>query len=190
MMSAQTQQGYTYQNLQECGLSYVTSDANLMSDIYLASKGIDKQKVLERQQQNKKLTINESSMIPYLVMGIKAIEQNRQESDSRMESINEKLEITNQAVEQSLQLIEGKMQNFKNELIAMDELQKNLYLSTNSLIENNTAIITKNNQQDNIQNSLLAKMNVLATKYDSLNASIVDMQSSMNKILIKLGLMS
>jgi len=39
-----------------------------------------------------------------------------------MESINEKLEITNQAVEQSLQLIEGKMQNFKNELIAMDEL--------------------------------------------------------------------
>ena len=48
VISARTQQGYTYQNLEECGFSYVISDTNLMSDAYLTEKGIDKAKLLER----------------------------------------------------------------------------------------------------------------------------------------------
>ena len=49
-----------------------------MSDDYLSEKGIDKEKVKEKQERNKKLTIGESAMIPYVIMGIKAIDQNRQ----------------------------------------------------------------------------------------------------------------
>ena len=44
-----------------------------MSDDYLAENGIDKQKILEKQERNKKLTIGESAMIPYVIMGLKAL---------------------------------------------------------------------------------------------------------------------
>ena len=44
-----------------------------MSDDYLSEKWIDK----EKQERNKKLTIGESAMIPYVIMVIKAIDQNR-----------------------------------------------------------------------------------------------------------------
>ena len=49
-----------------------------MSDDYLSEKGIDKEKVKEKQERNKKLTIGESAMIPYVIMCIQAIDQNRQ----------------------------------------------------------------------------------------------------------------
>ena len=48
-----------------------------MSDDYLEENGIDKQKILEKQERNKRLTIAESAMIPYVIMGLKAMDQNR-----------------------------------------------------------------------------------------------------------------
>ena len=43
---------------------------------FLEENGIDKQKILEKQERNKRLTIGESAMIPYVIMGIKALNSN------------------------------------------------------------------------------------------------------------------
>ena len=48
----------------------MTSDTNIMNDNNLEENRIDKQKILEKQERNKKLTIGESAMIPYVIMGI------------------------------------------------------------------------------------------------------------------------
>ena len=63
----------------------MASDINIMNDNYLAENGIDKQKVLEKQERNKKLTIGESAMIPYVVMGIKALNTNLEKNSSATE---------------------------------------------------------------------------------------------------------
>lgn len=105
MIQATAVQGYTYQNLEKLGFSYVTSDANIMDDEYLKKNGIDKEKVLERQAENKKLTINEAAMTPYLIMAFKAMHTNmqrdNQEIRDRLQIIEEKLDIFNGAMYQT-----------------------------------------------------------------------------------------
>ena len=67
-----------------------------MNDNYLEENGIDKQKVLEKQERNKKLTIGESALIPFLIMGIKALNTNLSELKS---TVKEDLEKNSSATE-------------------------------------------------------------------------------------------
>jgi len=41
---------------------------------------------LEKQERNKKLTIGESAMIPYAIMGVKALNSNLEKNSSATES--------------------------------------------------------------------------------------------------------
>ena len=61
------------------------SDRKILSDDYLEENGIDKQKILEKQERNKKLMIGESAMIPYVIMGIKVLNTNLEKNSSATE---------------------------------------------------------------------------------------------------------
>ena len=92
-----------------------------MSDNYLEENGIDKQKILEKQERNKRLTIGESAMFPYVIMGIKALNSNLGALSS---SFKDDLEKISFATEQAFGEIDQKIKNLSNEILAIDDVQK------------------------------------------------------------------
>lgn len=81
-----------------------------MNQKYLDEKGIDLEKVKERQKQNHKKTIGETQMIPYVIMGIKAMNENMKNDKlqllDRIERLEETLHNMNEAMYKTLERVD------------------------------------------------------------------------------------
>lgn len=69
-------QGYTYQNLQDLGFNYVLADYQVMDDDYIKEQGFDREKVLAKIKSQQTKAINETALISYVIMGMKALNDN------------------------------------------------------------------------------------------------------------------
>ena len=81
-----------------------------MDDNYLDKQGIYKEKIKERIKSQQLKTIQETAMIPYLVMGIKALNQKIEEQSQRIDIIDQAMikthDIINEVSSQTDQKIE------------------------------------------------------------------------------------
>lgn len=162
--------GFTYQDLDKNGFKYVLSDQQIMDDDYLDKQGIDKEKIKERIKSQQLKTISESAMIPYVIMGIKALNEKIENQTRRIDIIDQAMmkthEIINEVSSQADQKIEEVKQNSLIHSINSD--------SVDDIKNTLNSLIYKFEQQQNMIKKL-QNTNVY------LNSQIEQMQTTIEK---------
>ncbi|KAL4463808.1 hypothetical protein ABPG74_005745 [Tetrahymena malaccensis] len=176
---SRTLQGYTYQNLKECGFNYVISDQQTMTDDFL-------------QKQ-------ETAMIPYVIMGIKALNQNITDQDSKyqqlildqqnqIEKINEKIDTINHAMIQSLNKIDEVSQQTDQKI--QDVQQNSIINSINSDniddIKNTlNKLIYQFDQQQNVIKKYQTQIVFLQSQCEQMQSTIEKQQTDITSLKLK-----
>ncbi|KAL4436489.1 hypothetical protein ABPG74_003055 [Tetrahymena malaccensis] len=174
-------QGYTYQNLLECGFDYVLQAKQIMSDQYLEQKKFDKEKVKESLKAQQTKTINETAMIPYLILGIKGLNEKIEQHNQRLDVIDQAMmkthEIINEVSCQTDQKIQDVQQNSLLNSINSDNIDE----IKNTL----NKLIYKFDQQQNVIKKYQTQIVFLQSQCEQMQSTIEKQQTDITNLKLK-----